>query len=79
METIHYGEKSAEIGGETARPKKQEIAQTSNTEPQVEANTVRSNIMEASTAILLMKNSCFELTIDASTCAEKIPWQEHKN
>ena len=34
-----YG-KSAEIGGEVTRPKKQIIAQTSNTEPQVEANTV---------------------------------------
>jgi hypothetical protein len=45
-----YG-KSAEIGGEATRPKKQIIAQTSNTEPRVRTSTVVLKYYWASTAM----------------------------
>ena len=50
VETTRWG-KSAEIGGRTARPKKQEIAQTSNTEPQVRTITVALHYVWLSTSV----------------------------
>jgi hypothetical protein len=61
------------------RPKKQEIAQTSNTEPQVAVTTVVLQCSGLARLMIIDKNSRFELTTFTGACAEKIPWREHEN